>query len=346
MTKFQKKSEKQTQPKKDKKERKYNNKTTYNRVEHCSMHPYTKISNYLIDDLRLSFIEKGFMMELLKNNDTYIFNSDYMQEHISKLGQVVYDQAKANLIKYGYIEQKRIFGGVEYVINEVPKGSLFHSQMINTPCVLQSCRKSSDCKISQMINTPLIITNTIGKPIEKKPTEKNNQIENITNEKPNLEKLVVGDVTLQSLASQPSASLAPSLTPQQGIVEMVGLNDNTPKVIGNDNTSKDFDNHTPMVIDSVYFETKLALKFFEKYNSNDFINSTYNFHQFQTFLIFCILDEYSKVINSKKELIEFLDIEFDNKIPKFIKQILDNDNIQFLKKNEQRLESICKPFRF
>lgn len=181
MTRFKSKGEKKETPKKEKK---YLNKTTYNRVEHCKTHPYTKISNYLIDDERLNVIEKGIMLELLKNSDTYIFNNDYFQKYVSGIGEDRYNKAKANLIKYGYIEQIRIYGGWNYVINEVPKGSINHTKMENTKCVFHTCGKQQMCKSTHVENTPLIITNEIGKPILKEEQkEKKNQIETITNEK-------------------------------------------------------------------------------------------------------------------------------------------------------------------
>lgn len=198
-------SESKKKPKKkvgsNNKERKYKNNTVYNRVEHNEKHPYTKISNYLIKDQRLTFTELGFMVWALSNQDTYVFNSDFTRENISGIGHDSFDKAKKNLLKYGYLEMERGYGYWDYVINECPKPSLNGTKLENTECVSQTCGNPQMLKSTDVENPPLIITNPLtAEPAKKETIENRNNIEIITKQKPDLDenlKISISSVKVQ-----------------------------------------------------------------------------------------------------------------------------------------------------
>ena len=84
------------------------NKTTILRSPKDKDHPFTRISNILIADSRLSDTEVGVMVRILANSDDWIINKDY-QKRKSLLTRGSFNTAWRNLITCGYIEQIKIF---------------------------------------------------------------------------------------------------------------------------------------------------------------------------------------------------------------------------------------------
>jgi len=70
--------------------------------------PFTRISNLLINDHRLSGTEVGVMVRLLANADDWIINKTF-EEKKSRLTRGGFNTAWKNLIAYGYIEQTKAF---------------------------------------------------------------------------------------------------------------------------------------------------------------------------------------------------------------------------------------------
>ena len=59
----------------------FKNKTWYFRDSHSIKNPYTKISNELSKDKRLSFHQWGIFTYILSQSDKYIINIDYIRKH-------------------------------------------------------------------------------------------------------------------------------------------------------------------------------------------------------------------------------------------------------------------------
>ena len=101
-------------------DRKYKNKTKISRVKHLAENPYTCITNRLIQDEHLNATEKGMMLMLLSNADSYILNSTYFIQQTG-LGNTQYYNCWNHLIELGYINKRQIQGGYEWIINESPQ---------------------------------------------------------------------------------------------------------------------------------------------------------------------------------------------------------------------------------
>jgi hypothetical protein len=93
------------------------NRTTYNRAQHDSEHPYSLISNKLLSDLRISVTSKGIMSVILHNADSYIINMSLEQQR-SGLGYTAFNKAIHQLRETGYICKLRVKDGTHWVINE------------------------------------------------------------------------------------------------------------------------------------------------------------------------------------------------------------------------------------
>ena len=98
------------------------NRTTILRAPKDKDNPFTRISNALINDKRLSDAEVGIMVRILANSDDWIINKDYHQKK-SLLTRGSFNTVWRNLIVYGYIEQTKIFSpqiSFTYTIFENP----------------------------------------------------------------------------------------------------------------------------------------------------------------------------------------------------------------------------------
>jgi hypothetical protein len=96
----------------------FKNSTVYYREQHNAKHPYTVLTNQIIEDDRLNATEKGLMYMILSNSDEYVFNSDYLQK-ISGLGKVTYFNAIKHLQEFGYLIKRAVStGGYRWTILE------------------------------------------------------------------------------------------------------------------------------------------------------------------------------------------------------------------------------------
>lgn len=96
------------------------NTTIYNRCKKDKNNSYTIISNNIVKNKFLSYLEKGIMLILLSNDDSWAINKKQVFKE-SNVGETNFNKAWANLVKYNYIEMRRIKGGVEWTINECPE---------------------------------------------------------------------------------------------------------------------------------------------------------------------------------------------------------------------------------
>jgi hypothetical protein len=96
----------------------YTNTTTYNRAIKNKENTYKKFSSSLLNDDRLTDLELGIMIRILKNSDTYIFNKDYCQKN-SGFGIDIYEKAIKHLKELGYISIERKQSGFRWIINEI-----------------------------------------------------------------------------------------------------------------------------------------------------------------------------------------------------------------------------------
>ncbi len=80
----------------------YKNKTVYIRESYNDEHPYTIISNHIVKDERLTATEKGLMLMILSNDNSYVLNSSYLQKE-SGLGKVQFNKTMKRLQELGYL---------------------------------------------------------------------------------------------------------------------------------------------------------------------------------------------------------------------------------------------------
>ena len=131
------------------------NRTTILRAPKDKDNPFTRISNALINDKRLSDAEVGIMVRILANADEWIINKE-LQQKKSLLTEGSFNASWKNLIKYGYIEQSKIYGHPIQYNYKIFENSRWDSKNI-TP-------QLSGVIISGVINEVLITTNIINNP--------------------------------------------------------------------------------------------------------------------------------------------------------------------------------------
>ena len=101
----------------------FKNKTKVNRAMHDKEHTYTLISNELLRDERLNYVEISIMLSILSNDDSFIFNSTHVQKKLG-IGDDKWSKSMKKLQNLGYIEKRRINAGIEWTINEIPKNTI------------------------------------------------------------------------------------------------------------------------------------------------------------------------------------------------------------------------------
>lgn len=254
--------------KKDAKQRQYKNEFIVNRAMHNKTFTYTTISNFLVRDERLNATEKGLMLMILSNNENeYILNMKTLQKQ-AKIGEDAFFKATRHLKELGYINKKRIKGGVRWTINEIPK-----IVIIDTPTsteISSSWNNKNDTPISVENTTnwndkkdiPISVENTVNwnmnnSPISVENTTSENPVLSNTNSQPSAptsrgkdgdchlrktfgDNLDVGDCVTSATpleASQPTHT--PTVVERKEDIENDKLKDNTPKV--------ELNNTTPMV---------------------------------------------------------------------------------------------------
>jgi hypothetical protein len=160
---------------------KYNNKTEYNRAVKDSGHTYTMVTNMLIRDPNLNIIEKGIMLELLSNDESYIINKTFLQKK-SGIGEDTFNENWKHLQKLGYINSKRFLRGVEWIINEVPsivKPALNRNTAENTSIVKPALNRNT-AENTSIVNTSIVKPNTAENTSIVKPALNHNTAENNT----------------------------------------------------------------------------------------------------------------------------------------------------------------------
>lgn len=163
-----------------KKDLKYN-RTIYYRAKHDKDNPYTPISNTIVKDKRLSFLEKGLILFLLSNSDEYRINKSVILTQ-SGHGRKAIDNAFKHLKEIGYIGYMYKNNIHTWIINECPE---YYHDSNSTKEITQKYDNSSDItKVSsileQVINTNEIVPN------------ENNTNKKINNEEINNEKQTLG----------------------------------------------------------------------------------------------------------------------------------------------------------
>jgi hypothetical protein len=212
----------------------YKNETQYRRSTKDAEHPYTMISQNLIRDTNLNLIEVGIMTHLLSHDESYIIHTTYIQK-ISGIGQDKFYKSIKHLIELGYILKVPYFGGVCWIINEIPLQVFDNGTSSEKTNCLLTIRAKTTCVNTNCLNTNCLFhtLRSINKPI----TIEELKIEEDKNETNKNESVLcetdLGSVSLQSLAS-PSV-LAPSLHTPNIEVEKVDpakvvLNDTLPTV--------------------------------------------------------------------------------------------------------------------
>jgi len=98
-----------------KKNFKYSNETVMFKSEHKKN--YTVLSNSLIQNKELSFLEVGIMTYLLSLPKGWVINKTQIQK-VSGVGRVAFNKSWDKLINQGYINSIRIQGGFSYEVIE------------------------------------------------------------------------------------------------------------------------------------------------------------------------------------------------------------------------------------
>ena len=88
------------------------NTTTYNRIKKPTK--FFVLSKPILD---LPFIERGIMIEILSNADTFVIDKEVIRKRTG-LGRDFFNKHWTNLKELGHIETKRIRREVIYTINE------------------------------------------------------------------------------------------------------------------------------------------------------------------------------------------------------------------------------------
>lgn len=108
------------------------NETIYCRARHDNKNKYKKISMKLLNDKRLTVLDKGVLISLLSNADNYIINITNEQK-TSGIGYDLYSRAIKNLIRHGFLIMERKKGRVIWTIIE--EGSWFPTTKESTVSV-------------------------------------------------------------------------------------------------------------------------------------------------------------------------------------------------------------------
>jgi len=98
----------------------YVNRTTYNRSRSSRTHYKKSFSMDIYRNPELDFTDIGLLTWLLSNSKTYIINKNRVQQR-SGLPEQKFLASWKKLLELGYIEKIPFQGGVEWVINEIPR---------------------------------------------------------------------------------------------------------------------------------------------------------------------------------------------------------------------------------
>ena len=143
------------------------------RVRHDKDNPYTCVTNMLVQDDRLNATEKGLMLILLSNADSYILNSTYFIQQTG-LGNNRFYNCWNHLIELGYINKRQIQGACEWVINEFPNPLKPDSTLDeSTPCEINWDEITPDETKSLISTNETSINETTSKQNNEKKEEEN-----------------------------------------------------------------------------------------------------------------------------------------------------------------------------
>jgi hypothetical protein len=221
----------------------YKNETQYRRTTKDQEHPFTIISQTLIRDTNLNLIEVGIMTYFLSHDDSYILNMTYVQK-ISGIGQDVFNKSIKHLIELGYVLKVPYFGGVCWIINEIPLQVLNNGTNSEKTKCLSTIRAKTKCLITNCLNTRCLShrLRSNNEPIQNEEIK----IEEDKNET-NTNESVLGDSGLESFPQKlctPPEWNTPSLPTPTGVRE----SDSTPKVEVKESLTSKIENECQRII--------------------------------------------------------------------------------------------------
>lgn len=131
------------------------NKTRIIRSPKDKEHPFTRISNRLICDQKLSDTEVGIMVRILANSDDWIINKEYQQKR-SLLTRGTFNTAWRNLVANGYIVQTKNFKPKISYVYTIFEGTVYGNTTTTDqfPPV-----ENTQVEIPPMVDGTLITTN-------------------------------------------------------------------------------------------------------------------------------------------------------------------------------------------
>lgn len=98
----------------------YVNRTTYNRSRSSRTHYKKSFAMDIYRDTDLDFTDIGLLTWMLSNSRSFVINKNKVLER-SGLSEKKFLASWKKLLDLGYIEKIRFQGGVEWVINEIPR---------------------------------------------------------------------------------------------------------------------------------------------------------------------------------------------------------------------------------
>jgi len=167
-------------------------------------HSFTRISNQLINDERLSDCEVGIMVRILTNSDEWIINKEHLAKK-SLMTKGSFTSAWKKLIEFGYIKQNKVKG----------KGKVYYEYEIieNPPLnIKKSTHQIPHVENPQVVNGILITTNIINDEKQKTREEKETgeSGSSIGSKKDNVEDTPTFSITCSKSNEKISTSNAPA----------------------------------------------------------------------------------------------------------------------------------------
>lgn len=174
----------------------YKNQTIYIRESYNEEHPFTIISNHIVNDENLSAIEKGIMLMILSNSNDYVLNSTYLQKQ-SGLGKVTFNKALRKLKNIGYLIKKPLKnGGYKWIVME---STLIYEELQKIGYLKYDNQKSSWIIDENMEDTLQLFDfhrmSENGKPRNGKPRSENPDIGKADNRIPDSQPIINNNIT-------------------------------------------------------------------------------------------------------------------------------------------------------
>lgn len=188
-------------------------------------HHFTRISNQLINDERLSDCEVGIMVRILTNSDEWIINKEHLAKK-SLMTKGSFTSAWKKLIEFGYIKQNKVKGKgkvyYEYEITENPHRD-----------IKKSTHQIPHVENPQVVEGILITTNIINEEKEKTRKEKetgesgsSNRSQSFGPKKDNVDGTPTFSIDFPKSEEETSTSINPGLlSPSSLIHKETSIND-------------------------------------------------------------------------------------------------------------------------